>query len=270
MIVNFRNDDVRHVLDSSLIKISELFIEKKIPLTYAVEPANLTTEVIDWLKEKKETYPDLIEIVQHGYNHNYNFYIEKNGKIKKGEFGSKMTYEEQFNLISKGQLLMNKYFDKLWFNAFVFPCGAFNKESIKVLDNLNFEVVTGVHHHDLKHKFFYTLGRILNKKELLGHTVSYNLKNKLKSNVFEIGTGISIIKKYISDTEADFLSLSAIQKKILCFKNNQSKNVGILLHHRFHKKEEDFLLLEDLLNFILLQKDIQNLTLEETYKRFKK
>lgn len=77
----FRNDDLRNKLDDSLIKITDLFIKYNIPITHSVEPANVSEEVVKWLVDVKKKYPDLIEIMQHGYEHK----IKNN--FKKGEFG---------------------------------------------------------------------------------------------------------------------------------------------------------------------------------------
>ena len=66
-LIFFRNDDVRGKLDNSLVKITEIFITNQVPICHAVEPANLTHEVINWLLDLKNSYPNLIEIVQHGW-----------------------------------------------------------------------------------------------------------------------------------------------------------------------------------------------------------
>ena len=65
----FRNDDVRDNLDQSLIELTDIFIKNQIPITHAVEPANITQAVIDWLLEVKQSYPEIISIMQHGYDH---------------------------------------------------------------------------------------------------------------------------------------------------------------------------------------------------------
>ena len=50
----FRNDDVRDKLDQSLVSITELFIDNRVPISHAVEPANVSDEVIKWLIEMKK------------------------------------------------------------------------------------------------------------------------------------------------------------------------------------------------------------------------
>ena len=119
-ILFFRNDDVRGTIDSSLVKLTDLFIKHEIPITHAVEPANLTLQVFNWLIDKQNHYPHLVEVMQHGYDHTI-----KN-KYKLGEFGGQRVYDEQYNDIKKGKDLMDKYFGDLWFRAFNFPFGREN------------------------------------------------------------------------------------------------------------------------------------------------
>ena len=66
MTVFFRNDDVRDKLDQILVDFTTLCIKNKMPIAHAVEPANVTQEVVDWLLETKKSHPHLIEIMQHG------------------------------------------------------------------------------------------------------------------------------------------------------------------------------------------------------------
>ena len=67
-----RDDDIRSPLDNNLIKLLELLIQLNIPISLAVEPANIDNQMSEWLLNQKERYPHLIEIIQHRYNHNLN------------------------------------------------------------------------------------------------------------------------------------------------------------------------------------------------------
>ena len=62
--VCFRNDDVNS-LTEPLKKLTEIYLKRKVPITHAVEPGNVTIETIDWLKQLKTHDPHLIEIIQH-------------------------------------------------------------------------------------------------------------------------------------------------------------------------------------------------------------
>ena len=160
LTVFFRNDDVRNRLDNSLSQITDLFIKYNIPICHAVEPANVTQEVVDWLNYVKKMRPDLIEIIQHGFDHKI-----KN-KSDRGEFGRKRTYNEQFHDIKLGQELMNKYFDNSWFEAFSFPYGIYNSNTLTILDKLNFKVISTGLNSGVKRRIFNEIGWLLNKKFL--------------------------------------------------------------------------------------------------------
>ncbi len=97
----FRNDDVRDKLDESLIEIQDIFIEGNVPITHAVEPANVVKDVIEWLIYQKKEYPNLIALMQHGYDHT----IKNN--FKKGEFEGQRGFHEQFDDIFNGKKMMN-------------------------------------------------------------------------------------------------------------------------------------------------------------------
>ena len=93
----FRNDDVRGSLDGSLVRIQELFIKRGIPITHAVEPANITEDVVNWLLSVKDKHPNMVSIMQHGYDHSI-----KNIR-QYGEFGGDRTYDEQYQDIGNGK-----------------------------------------------------------------------------------------------------------------------------------------------------------------------
>lgn len=43
-IIFFRNDDVRSTLDESLVSLTDIFIRNGIPISHAVEPANISSD----------------------------------------------------------------------------------------------------------------------------------------------------------------------------------------------------------------------------------
>ncbi len=258
----FRNDDVRQKLDQSLIDITELFIDKKIPVTHAVEPANITKEVAEWMLKTKKDFPDYIEIMQHGFDHTI-----KN-KILKGEFGGQRTYEEQYNDIKQGKELMNEWFGDLWFPAFNFPYAPYNKAAIKAVDNLGYKVLNSHYNDDLSRKLFYKAGHLINKGYFLNHHVSWNLDYYPGTKLFEIDMNISFIKKYLNeDEDAEFFTLSELQSKTIRY--SRYKTTGVLIHHRYHNNKSKIKLVEDYLNWCIEEK--YNFTsLSEIYNNCKR
>ncbi len=256
----FRNDDVRDTLDDSLIELTEIFIRHNIPITHAVEPANITPEVIKWLKEIKRKHPGIIEIMQHGYDHKI-----KN-KQKKGEFGGQRTYKEQYDEISAGKDLMNKYFGDLWFEAFNFPYAPYNPEAIKAVDDSKFLVLNSHFNRKFNRKIFYFIGHLLKKGYLYDHHVSWNLDYYPGTGLFEIDMNISFISKYHNEeTDCKMVSLETLKNETRMY--TRYKTIGLLLHHRYHNTPEKMKFVDDYLTWVK-NEDVEFSTMKEIYEKF--
>lgn len=254
----FRNDDVRDQLDDSLIDITNIFINKNIPITHAVEPANITKNVADWLNNIKNKFPDYVDIMQHGYDHTI-----KN-KFKKGEFGGQRGYKEQFIDIKNGKDLMNKWFGESWFPAFNFPYAPYNPAAIQAVDDLNYKVINSHYNQDLSRKIFYFIGHRLNKGYLFNHHVSWNYDYYPGTNLFEIDMNISLIKNYINEgTDAEFYTIDELIKQTLRYKDNYA--IGVLLHHRYHNSNEKIRLIEKYIDWCV-EKRYRFISLPNIYK----
>lgn len=266
----FRNDDVRDTLDDSLIKITNICIKKNIPISHTVEPANVSKEVVDWLLKMKKEYPNLIEIVQHGFSHQLNYQKKIGGKLKKGEFGGDRSYEEQYAEINEGKELMDKNFGTLWFPLFTFPYGARNTATLKAIKDIGFLVVNGSMSVIMKHKLVYLIGRILHREMLFGRKISWNLKYKPGTNLFQIDTSFSVIKKYLDENnKAIFYTLNELKKITKKYLKKESI-IGIVLHHRYHDSPEKIMLLEDYLSWLKNIPDTRFVTQEEIYNKYVK
>lgn len=258
-IMFFRNDDVRDTLDESLVSITELFVKHHIPITHAVEPANLTPEVVDWLIKMKESHPEIIEIMQHGYDHTI-----KNHQ-KKGEFGGQRSYQEQYSDIESGMKLMNEYFGDLWFKCFNFPYAPYNPAAIKAVDDLGFSVFNSHYNIGLSRKFFYFVGHFLRKGYLLDHHVSWNLKKYPGTNLFEIDMNFGFIKKYLNEqTDSILRSHEELLSATENYMNQQT--IGVLLHHRYHDTTEKIQLVDNYLSWCLNQ-NFEFMSMENIYTK---
>lgn len=236
-VMFFRNDDVRATLDEALINVTGLFIKHGIPITHAVEPANVSAEVVSWLNTTKKSYPELIEIMQHGYDHT----IKNN--LKKGEFGGQRSYQEQYEDISKGKDLMNKYFGSNWFSCFNFPYGPYNPSAIKAIDDLGYLVFNSHYNSRFSRRLFYALGHIINRGYFLNHHVSWNLNTYPNTSLFEIDMNFGFITKYIDETDKCELADIDMMKSMTC-KYLKQKTIGVLIHHRYHNDDEKIQLID--------------------------
>lgn len=257
----FRNDDVRGKLDPSLCEITELFIKQNIPITHAVEPGNLTPEVVKWLVKTKEQHPQLIEIMQHGYDHSV-----KNFE-RKGEFGGQRNYAEQYVDIMKGKELMNTYFGDLWFEAFNFPYAPYNEASIRALDDCEFKVVNSHFNNRISRRLFYNIGRKMKRGRLFDKHISWNLDYYPNSNLFEIDVNTGFIKKYYDEIDnCEMLSFPELKEETKRYMTQQT--IGVLLHHRYHNTSEKIRLIEDYLIWCKTLPNIIFSTIQNIYQKF--
>lgn len=226
-VIFFRNDDVRDRLDHTLTNMTELFLRYGIPLAHAVEPANISPEVVSWLKLLKKDHPQLINIVQHGYNHNLN------NPGSKMEFGGNRGYEDQYKDICKGKELMSEHFSDLWSPVFSFPYGTFNSSALRAISDCGYKILSSKIRFSPKSRFKNLLGRSLGKDFIFDKAVNYHPGNRINYNFREISVSVNLIRKYTGYDTAEHYSLTEII--------DQTKNaarhtsvIGILLHHRFH------------------------------------
>ena len=260
-IVFFRNDDVRNRLDDSLVELTMLFISHGVPITHAVEPANLTSEVAYWLINIKKQFPELIDIMQHGFDHTV-----KN-KIRKGEFGGQRTYFEQLNDIKRGKEIMDSWFGKSWFPAFNFPYAPYNSGAIRAVEECGFKVLNSHFSSRLSRKIFYKIGHLLNKGYLLNHHVSWNLDYYPNTKLFEIDVNTSFIKKYYNELyDCEMLNLSELQKET--FQYMKYKTIGVLLHHRYHNTEMKIKLINEYLRWCKSVPHFEFWSLKNIYEKF--
>lgn len=241
-IIFFRNDDVRDKLDESLQIITGLFIKYQIPISHAVEPANVTQPVVDWLLKMKQEHPDVIEIVQHGYDH-----VPKAVTIS-GEFGGSRSYESQLRDILKGKELMDRYFGSKWFPAFTFPYGAYNHDTLLAIKKAGYKVISTGYTHSLKRQILNGAGVILRKKFLINKPINYFNERIPKLGILELPTSINLTKKTLNENNSIQKTFEELKSE---FETKQDKFnlVGFLMHHRWWK-DQDYEAMESLLAYL--------------------
>lgn len=225
-----RNDDVRNNLDDELIRLSEICMRHKIPISHAVEPANVSKEVVEWLLMMKRKSPQLIEIIQHGYDHNI-----KNPH-QKMEFGGSRTYEDQLKSMQAGKQLMDSWFGNKWSPVFTFPYGTFNKHSLDIVDKLGYIAISSKIDFTPRNIIKNRLGKILKRDFLMGKKISYHPDRRNNYNFKEISVSANLIKRYLDENTAMHYSNEEVLAQIRNAAKHTSK-IGILFHHRFHTDE---------------------------------
>lgn len=225
-----RNDDVRNVLDKELTDLTQLCISHKVPISHAVEPANVSDEVINWLLTLKMKHPTLIEIIQHGYNHNLT-----HPEVKM-EFGGNRNYVDQLNDIVKGKKLMDQYFGDYWSPVFTFPYGSYNYYTLKAVEKAGYNAISSKIDFSTKNQIKNKIGTMLNKDFLYNKKISYHNSQRKKFTFKEFSISVNLIKKYIDSNTAHHYSIDEIYSQVLKAEKH-TNTIGILFHHRFHKNE---------------------------------
>ena len=244
--VFFRNDDVNR-MEPGLVEVTDLLCDQGVPVSHAVEPANLTDECRDFLMSRVERG---VEIIQHGYAH---------VPHDVGEFGGTRSRADQEADLVAGLRIMKESFGDSFFQAMSFPFGSYNEHTIPLLEELGYPVVSCHWRHQTSRRVFYQLGRILGRGQWLGKHISHHLGKYPGTQVTEISVTISPICRYFpdqSDTACEFLSLPALQE-IFQVCRRQSPVVGIVLHHRFRADERALSQLADFVSWIKAQPGIE-------------
>jgi hypothetical protein len=240
-----------------------MFIKRRIPITHAVEPANIAPPVVEWLLHFKNEYPDLVEIMQHGYDHT----VKNQRQI--GEFGGQRTYGEQYADIRSGKDLMNHHFGDQWFECFNFPYAPYNPAAIRAVNDVGYKVLNSHFNCDWRRQLFYRAGHLLRRGHLLNHHVSWNLQRYPGTDLFEIDMNISFIGKYLDEESAsEMLTIEQLQKETRMY--SRYRTVGVLLHHRYHNTEDKIALVEEYLEWCSRQPGVVFMNLESIYERFRR
>jgi hypothetical protein len=257
-IVFFRNDDV-NALDDTFKEFFEIFIARSIPLVLAVEPANLTTEMVHYLLKAQAAGPGLIEIVQHGWSH---------AAYDRGEFGGSRGYADQLDDICRGLNVMRTTFSEAFFPAFSFPFGLYNEHSIQVLSELGYLVLSSKFNISFSARLFYWFGRLARRRWIFDHRISYHLSRYPGSSLDEISVSLSPIKKYLGphgSTECELESFETLKAKYLACRKS-TPVVGIILHHRYHANPDRISLLVQFVEWLAAFDGTRFMTLKDIYQ----
>jgi peptidoglycan/xylan/chitin deacetylase (PgdA/CDA1 family) len=259
-IFYFRNDDI-NTLGEDLIAVSRRCTDEGVPITHAVEPANVTDEAVDWLLLEKSKDSRLIEIMQHGYDHK---------KRDKGEFGGNRPYADQLKDLSRGRQIMENKFGDCFVPCLNYPFGPYNKNSMKAANDIGFRIISSHYNCRLSRRIMYFVGHLLQRGQILDKHVSWHLDKYPGTNLFEVDMAVSFIKSYIGEygsTECVFHNLEWLINRIDEFIVH-TPVIGILLHHRFHTTESSLDLITDLIKHLKTIPGAEFMNMEEVYQMY--
>ena len=227
-----RNDDVRHIIEPELEVFMDIIERQKVPVSLAVEPENITQPVINYLLAKHSFNPHLIEIIQHGLNHNihqqYPYGIE---------FGGFRDYVSQMEDLQKGYALMDNIFGNKWNKILTFPYGSYNYETLQAVEDLGYKAISTSISYLPESILKDFIGNALHQQIIFGKKVAYHCKIRKPFQFWDIGVSVNLIKKYLTyDTAMHYGLDSLIHMVERSFQH--SNVIGILTHHRYHKAED--------------------------------
>lgn len=253
--VFFRNDDVNR-MEPGLVETTDLLNDLDIPISHAVEPANLEPDTRDWLLARM---PGGVEIIQHGYSHTSH---------DRGEFGGNRSAADQEKDFRDGLRIMEESFGADFFKAMSFPFGSYNEHSIPLLESLGYPVVSCHWRHQFSRQVYYRLGRMLRRGRWLDRHVSHHLKNYPGTGVREISVTIAPIAQYLEDegpTACVFRDQDILQNSFrVC--RGISNVVGVVLHHRYRVGDEPLQHLDDFARWLKDQPEVTFTTMEEIHR----
>ena len=131
-VVIFEMDDVQvDWLEDLSINLTNLHIEKQVPVLCAVIPNNLNNPDVGggylpiYLQNVNNDYSDLVEIGLHGYTHNASEMLQG------------MSYAEQKNIIEKGLQILASI--EITPSTFIPPFGSADNTTVEVAEDLGFQ-----------------------------------------------------------------------------------------------------------------------------------
>lgn len=257
-IMFFRNDDVNE-LDETFIRFVEFFIAHRIPLVLAVEPANVTPEMVQYLLEARSIHPGLIEIIQHGWSH---------AKHDRGEFGGRRGYPDQLDDIGRGLNVMQTSFGEAFFPAFCSPFGQCNEHTIQVLSELGYRVFCSKFNISFSAQIFYWFGRLARRKWMFDRRISYHLGRYPGCSLDEISISLNPVKKNpgsVGSSECVFKTFETLKSQYL-ISRKRTPVVGILLHHRYYADPDRMSLLVQFVEWLTAVDGVRFMTLEDIYQ----
>lgn len=256
-IVFFRNDDVNR-MEPGLVEITRVLAGRGVGISHAVEPANLTDEVRDWLLAERVRG---VEIVQHGFAH-----IEHD----RGEFGGSRSAADQRADLAEGLRIMREAFGEHFFPAMSFPFGLYNEHSVPLIEELGYKVLTSHVRHQFRRRVYYFLGRLLKRGRWLGRHVSHHLSTYPGTRILEVSVAISPISRYDVEAGPTACEFHSLETMLAMFRTcrRQSPVVGIVLHHRYHADAQSLKLLGDLVDKLNAEPGVSFMDLAGIHARF--
>lgn len=216
-----RNDDVGELTDA-LRHFVETFVERNIPVSYQIIPAQFTRQCADFLLMSQRAHRDLIEFGQHGLHHR----MEVNGRILNREFGPERTYDQQFADISTGlRILEERLGSREAIKVFTPPQHKYDRNTVLAVAAAGHKVFSAAYYASANYRIAYALGRSLRISSIQHHGISYDGRIRPEAPIFERSIAIAV-----DDGERIVCSPEALPRALTAA-GKVSRVVGLMFHH---------------------------------------
>jgi hypothetical protein len=241
-----RIDDVAEI-DARLIRIVDGAMELGVPVLLSVIPSKITKAAANWLLEKHNLFPQLLEIGQHGYRH-----VSYLKGSQHGEFCKIRHANEQESDLKAGMKLMDDAFGETWSRILIPPFNCFTRRTVHLLEEYRYRGVSSMHLPPQKPIDWARAWRDLFLYWLGGNVPAYR-------NVYSI-KGVLPCVSPVMDVTRDYSPPRPWQEKDL---RQQTEELimmgipvfGIMIHHWIYK---DMAEVEAFIDWLMLVKQKEN------------
>jgi hypothetical protein len=183
-----RDDDIGQLTPAALEFIG-LFRSRGIPVSYQVIPAHLTDECATFLRNFHRDKPGLVEIGQHGLEHEMHI----GGRRLSWEFGRELDYATQRAVIAEGRRIMTAKlgaaFDGRMFTP---PRHRFNADTVRAAADEGFSIFSAAAYADGPRRLVYAIAKALRLGTLGNRGVAYHPGSRPEASIRELSIAIAV------------------------------------------------------------------------------
>lgn len=200
----------------------EAFRSRSIPVSYQVIPARLTEECADRLRTIKAEASHLIELGQHGLEHQ----MLVGGKHVGHEFGHERDYATQRAAIRKGREIMSTMlgtaFDGRMFTP---PRHRFNRDTVIAAADEGFDIFSAAAYSDGPRRTVYRVGRALGLSNIANRGISYHPGMRPEARIHELSIAVAVDDGPPRSRDVDEVMAEIARASV------RSPIVGLMFHH---------------------------------------
>lgn len=162
------------------------FIAARLPVSYQIIPARLTSDCAAWLSTIRDAHPGFIEFGQHGLRHE----MDKNGRTLWREFGPERDLAAQSADIVAGKALLEAALGPI--DLFTPPQHKYDRNTLLACAAAGHRVFSAAAYTALPYRAVYALGRQLGWSSIRHHGISAHGRWRRPAPLFDVSVCIAI------------------------------------------------------------------------------